>query len=977
MGKNLFKMAITALCILHACIAWLIWPMTAYSADNSKLVRVGYVNVPSYEEGGEGEYKTGYGYEFLQKISYQTGWKYVYVYGSFNDLYSKLVKGEIDLMGDISYTPERAKLMNFSSYPMAKDNYYLYCLPTSKEYMSGDTGILSGKKIGVTANSYQEKLLRAWLAKYNIQADILYFKGYDDMMAELDKGDIDLIATPRLATGRYPYAIVADIGYSDTYFVVAKDRTDLLSSLEKALYKIHSAELNYGAALQHKYQKGLLSDTFLYAQETAWLDAHNWTVRVGYLEANRPYSYRDDDGSFSGVMAELLQTMATNLGIKFEVKNYHSNENLYKALLNGEVDVIGPWYGDVWLTEQDNLIQTDAALTTSAVLVRKNVNDAKEPERIAVSRNSFIRKEAVRVLYPDAALWMCDSLEEAVDLVAAGKVDAMIVAASQTNILKRFPKADNFSMTNLSKGVEVCLGLTKDNVELANIFNKGIVSAERNMETRVLEESTVVNRKAGLDDFIKDNIVIVTFLLVLLVAALIKYVAEKNEAAAKLQKNKRKLQNANEQLTAMNQELQAQHHELQTSYEHQQEQNQILYKLNRDLEEKEQAVQKASNAKSMFLFNMSHDIRTPMNAIIGFAELLKDKDITEEKRDDYIAKILDSGKFLSTLINNVLDMARIESGKMELNEKVHRLGCITKMMKSAFSDQMRKKNQEFNVVIDVWTQYAWFDATKVQQVLFNILSNASKYTPEGGRVSLTLKELPSDREGYCKIHVIIEDTGRGMSPEYLPHIFEDFSRERNTTEGNVIGTGLGLPIVKSLLDFLGGKIDVESEVGKGSRFTVTLWYRIADTPDELTDERVEKKPDISTLSGKRILFVEDNDLNAEIAMTLLEKSGLLAERAEDGAICLDMLEKAQDGHYDLVLMDIQMPNMDGYTATRRIRQMQDKAKAAIPVVAMTANAFDEDRKKAFEAGMDAHVAKPINVNELLNVLLRMLGKNAK
>ena len=968
MGKNLFRIIIAALC--------LIWPVIAYSADNSKVVRVGYVNVPSYEEGGEGEYKTGYGYEFLQKISYQTGWKYVYVYGSFNDLYSKLLKGDIDLMGDISYTPERAQLMNFSSYPMAKDNYYLYCLPTSKEYMSGDTAAIKGKKIGVTVNSYQEKLLRAWLAKYNIQADILYFNGYADMMAELDKGNIDLIATPRLATGRYSYAIVADIGYSDTYFVVAKGRTDLLESLEKALYKIHSAELNYGAALQHKYQRGLLSDTFLYAQETEWLEAHNWTVRVGYLESNRPYAYRED-GNLSGVLAELFQTMAKNLGIRFELKNYHSSDDLYKALVSGEVDVIGPWYGDVYLTEQRNLIQTNAALTTSAVLVRKNVNDAKAPERIAVSRNSFIRKEAVRILYPNATLWMCDSLEEAVDLVGSGKVDAMIVAASQTNILKRFPKADNFSMINLSKEIEVCLGMTKDNVELANIFNKGIVSAGRNMETRVLTESTVVNRKAGLDEFIKDNIVIVTFLLVLLVAALIKYVAEKNDAAAKMQKNRRKLQAANEQLTAVNQELQAQHHELQMSYEHQQEQNQILYKLNRELEEKEQAVQKASNAKSMFLFNMSHDIRTPMNAIIGFAELLRDKDITEEKRDDYIAKILDSGKFLSTLINNVLDMARIESGKMELNEKVHRLGCITKMMKSAFSDQMHKKNQQFDVVIDVWTQYAWFDATKVQQVLFNILSNASKYTPEGGRVGLTLKELPSDRDGYCKIHVIIEDTGRGMSPEYLPHIFEDFSRERNTTEGNVIGTGLGLPIVKSLLDFLGGKIDVESEVGKGSRFTVTLWYRIADAPDESTDERVEKLPDVKALSGKRILFVEDNDLNAEIAMTLLEKAGLLPERAEDGAICLDMLEKAEDGYYDLVLMDIQMPNMDGYTATKKIRQLPDKAKASIPVVAMTANAFDEDRKKAFEAGMDAHVAKPINVNELLNVLLRMLGKKEK
>ena len=973
MINNFFKAAIGTLSVLLACMECLLTPVTAYGADSSKLVRVGYVNSPSYEEGGEGEYKTGSGYEFLQKISYQTGWKYEYVYGSFSELYNKLVKGEIDLMGDISYTPERARLMNFSSYPMAKDNYYLYCLPTNKEYMSGNTSVVNGKTIGVTQNSYQEKLLRKWLAEYHIRAYIQFYNGYDDMMADLDNGDIDFIATPRLAPGRFAYATVADIGYSDTFFVVAKDRLDLLGSLEKALYKIHSAELNYGVALQHKYQKGLLSDTFLYAPEAAWLDAHDWTVRVGYLEANRPYSYKDEDGNLSGVMAELLQTMEKNLGIKFVIKNYYSNDELFKALAKGDIDVIGPCYGDPWLTEQDNLIQSNAVLTTSAVLVRKNVNDAKTPNRIAVSRNSFIRKEAVRILYPAAELWVCDSLEEAVGLVDAGKVDAMVVAASRTNILKRFPKADNFSMINLSNELDVCLDFTKENVELANIFNKGIVSAARNMENRALAESTVVNRKAGLEDFIRDNLVPVTFLLLLFIVILVNYAIEKNSVARKLQKSKLELQNANEQLTALNQEMQAQHYELQRSYEHQQEQNHALYRLNKELEEKEKAVQKASNAKSMFLFNMSHDIRTPMNAIIGFAELLKDESLTEEKRKDYVAKIIDSGKFLSTLINNVLDMARIESGKMELNERVHRLGCITRMMKSAFSEQMHKKNQQFDVTIDVWTQYAWFDATKVQQVLFNLLSNASKYTPEGGSVSLALKELPSDREGCCKINVIIKDTGRGMSPEYLPHIFEDFSRERNSTEGNVAGTGLGLPIVKSLLDFLGGKIDVESQEGKGSCFTVTLWYRIADEPDEATDEREAELPDVKELAGKRILFVEDNDLNAEIAMTLLGKAGFVLERAADGVICLDMLEKAAPDYYDLVLMDIQMPNMDGYTATRRIREMQDEAKAGIPIVAMTANAFEEDKRKAFEAGMDAHVAKPINVKELLNVLLRLLA----
>ena len=969
--NNMIYIMVLTLVLLQSVVS----PLTVYALNSDKIVRVGYVNVPSYEEGGEGEYKSGSGYEFLQKISYQTGWKYQYVYGSFNELYQKLLRGEIDLFGDISYTPERAQLMNFPEYPMGKDNYYIYCLPDNKELLLENVQNINGKKIGVTKDSYQAGLLQEWLKKHNIQAQIVYYSGYTTEMADLDDGKIDMIATPRLAASRFTYATVADIGYSDYFFAVAKNRPDLLNELDSALYKISSAELNYGAALQHKYQKGMLSDTFLYPQEKAWLQEHNWTVRVGYLDNNRPYAYTNaDTDELSGVLAELFNNMQKNLGVNFQVKSYKTSNELFAALENGEVDAIGPCYGDVWLTEQRDLIQSNAILATSLMLVRKYANDDSVPTKIAVARNSFIRREAVEILYPDAAIIQCDKIEDAVNSIATDEADAMIMATSQLNILKRFPKADNFSTVNMPQQIDVCLSMKKDAVELVNIFNKGIVASESLLATRALSESTYVHRKANLEDYIRENLVTVTLLLVIFVIFLIKYSIEKRELAFKLQNNRHELQNANKQLRRMNEELQAQHDELQKSYEYQQNQNQVLSRLNEELEEKEKAVQKASNAKSTFLFNMSHDIRTPMNAIIGFAELLKNKELEAEKKYDYVDKIIDSGKFLSTLINNVLDMARIESGQMELNEEVHILGCITQRVKSSFAALMQKNNLQFDVTIDVQTRYAYFDATKVQQVLFNLVSNAAKYTPAGGRVAVILKEVPSDREGHCKINVIIEDNGIGISEDYLPHIFDEFSRERNSTESNVVGTGLGLPIVKSLLDLLGGTIEVESKVGKGSCFTVTLWYRIADSPESVMEDSEIKPAALDKWRGTRILLTEDNSLNAEIAIAILNHAGFVVEHADDGTICMDMLSEHPAGYYALILMDIQMPHMDGYTATKKIRDLPESGKAKIPIIAMTANAFEEDKQKAFEAGMNAHIAKPIDVNELLKAMTRILAK---
>lgn len=392
--------------------------------------------------------------------------------------------------------------------------------------------------------------------------------------------------------------------------------------------------------------------------------------------------------------------------------------------------------------------------------------------------------------------------------------------------------------------------------------------------------------------------------------------------------------------------------------------------------ELEKAVQEAKNAneaKTRFLFNMSHDIRTPMNAIIGFSELLEKHIDEKDKATDYLGKIKSSSNFLLSLINYVLEMARIESGKLVLKKEV---GCVTDLIESltdVFEPGVKKKFITYSCETDIQHKYVIGDETKVREIFINIIGNSVKYTPEGGKISVSVKEEPFEKENYIAYRIIVEDNGIGMSKEYLPHIFEEFSREHTSTESKVTGTGLGLPIVKSLIDMMGGTIEVESQLGCGTKMTVVLPFELASEKQILEEKQKEKEKTSDSILGKRVLLAEDNELNAEIAMTVLKENGLKAERAANGKQCIEMLKKMPEDYYDMILMDIQMPEMDGYEATKLIRNLDD-ARADIPIVAMTANAFEEDRQKALESGMNAHVSKPVDMNMLFKVMTQILKK---
>lgn len=448
------------LCFFIAIMS--ICPVTAKAAESEqKVVRVGYVNVATYEEGGEGEYKRGSGYEYLQRISYITGWKYEYVYGSFKDCYEMLVNGEIDLFGNVSYKPERAELFDFSSYPQGKDTYLLYTTKERSDLTSGDIQKLNGSRIGVTAGSYQEDLIRDWLVNNHIEAEVVQFDGYDSLMSALDKGGLDAIATPDLAT-TYDYTPIINIGFSDFYFAVSKSRPDLLAELNEALYEIQSTELDYNNLLVSRYHNKMLAGMLLNEKEKEWLENHNNTIRLGYIENNLPYSGAEN-GQLVGIIKILADTLEENFDIQVITSGFSNREELRQALKGGEIDVLGPVFSDFYLAESNNNVLTDAIMSTTPLVIYKGNDVNSSLNVIAATDVNIYGQEVIKVLFPDAEIYLCDTQDECLEAVASGKAGSTLVASSRLNVLRSNPLLDELSYAEMAIKTEICLTASRTN----------------------------------------------------------------------------------------------------------------------------------------------------------------------------------------------------------------------------------------------------------------------------------------------------------------------------------------------------------------------------------------------------------------------------------------------------------------------------------------------------------------------------------
>ena len=918
-----FKLSVQRyICILLCLILYITVIPLPVSAEEAKYrtVRVGWYEGTYNTTGPDGR-RRGYSYEYQQAVAAHTGWKYEYVEGSWAELMSMLKKGEIDLLGGISYAEERSDSMLFSELPMGEDKYYLYVDPAHTDISTSDLSTLNGKRIGMLPDSVPARMFHEWEKSHGVSAQQVDITGADDVRQKLQNHEIDgFILNESPQWERDNISAVLLIGGSYNYFAISKKRPDLKEELDQAMQKIVKENPFYIEDLYKRYCSANSLET-LTDEEQNWLEQHG-AVRIGYLKNDVGVSFADtESGETVGIINDYVSLASGCLGeqaIEFQLTGFDSQEEELQALKDNRIDMIFHMNQNPYEAEQNDIILSNTVFEVNvAVLTGVEKFDENGENTVAVSRGNLLGKWYISFNYPSWKIREYDTSAEVEKAVQSGEADCFVVKAGQSLKILADSKMRSVFLTKSSTS---CFAVTRENTTLMNILNKTIQTLP---DSRLSSQFYVYENEPGkvtLTEYIKDNLLVVSIGFigaVLVIVWIIVYLLIKARKA----------------------QIQA---------------------------------EKANAAKSDFLFNMSHDIRTPMNALLGYNELMK-RELTDPKLLDYQEKMEQSGNLLLSIINNVLDMARIESGKVELDEDYVKIRDIYQGIYKIFQVEAEKKGIHLEMEYDVQHEHVICDETKNREIFLNLISNAVKYTASGGTVTIRITEIDCDREDCVRIQTQVIDTGIGMSEEFLPSLFEAFARERNTTAAKVAGTGLGMPIIKKYVDMMGGSIEAESKLGEGSKFTVIMEYRIADKGyyEQITDQSPDTE-ETDWISGKHVLLAEDNELNAEIAEFILEDMGLIVDRVEDGIQCVARMEQKSAETYDLILMDIQMPNMDGYKATQTIRRLADEKKACIPIIAMTANAFEEDRKKALAEGMNGHIAKPVDAEKLKKTILSAL-----
>ena len=1048
----------------------------AAETASAKVVRVGsfedtfnYVN----EKGA----RKGYGYELLETLSGYTGWQFEYVTCDWSDCFEKLKNGEIDIIGGISYTEDRTQEMLFSDEPMGVEKYYLYADLARADISASDFKTLNGKKIGVLMGTEPEVMLAEWEEKYGLKTEHVNISNNEDVKQKLANHEIDcFVSLEESFWAERGISTITRVGESGIYYAINKNRPDIKEELDDAMRALDEAVPFYTADLYKRYFS-MDYTPILTGEEKAWLRKHG-AIRMGFLASDSGVSTFDPaTGEFTGVITDYIQFAADCLGnqeLEFQLVGYDSKEAELDALKSGEIDMIFHCDQNPNLAEEYHFACTNTTWTSNlmAVTNKQHFNE-NNVNRIAVPQNKLSLKKYLAFYYPQWEIVDCDTQEDAARLVKDGQADCFVTGISSEN---KYSKKYSFYSVPLVNPVRSCFAVNSGNRSLLSILNKTIKAMPVNMLAGALAMYKSSARKVTLSDFIKDNFFKVMLISSIAVAVVLLTILMLLQKARKAEAAARKAASDTQELNA----------KLQVAVE---------------------KAETANRAKSTFLSNMSHDIRTPMNAIIGFTTLAISNIDDKDRVKDYLTKTLASSNHLLSLINDVLDMSRIESGKIHLEEVEVNLSDVLHDLKTIVSGQIYAKQLELYMdAMDVTDEDVYCDKTRLNQILLNLLSNAIKFTPAGGTVSVRVRQLAGKVHGCGQYEFRIKDNGIGMSQEFAKKIFEPFERERTSTVSRIQGTGLGMAITKNIVDMMGGTIEVQTAQGKGTEFTVCVPMR-AQTEQRLVEKITEleglkalvvdddfntcdsvtkmlvkvgmraewtlsgkeavlrarqsiemsdvyhayiidwRLPDMNGIEvtrqirslhddtpiiiltaydwsdieveakaagvtafcskpmfmsdlretlmsalgqkpadavqrllpeknadfkGKHILLVEDNELNREIAQEILQEYGFLVDTAENGAVAVEKVSTAAPGSYDLVLMDVQMPIMDGYTATRKIRALDDPARAKLPILAMTANAFDEDRRNALESGMNGFLSKPIVIGDLVQELHKIL-----
>ena len=943
MSETMQTLTRKSVCVMLSLLLLLSAVLPVKAAAETAPVKV--VRVGSFEDTfnycNEKGARKGYGYELLETLSGYTGWQFEYVTCDWSDCFEKLENGEIDIMGGISYTEDRAEEMLFSDEPMGEEKYYLYADLSRADISASDFKILDGKKIGVVMGTEPEVMLTEWEEKYGIKTQHVNISNNEDVKQKLANHEIDcFVSLEESYWAELGISTITRVGKSSIYYVLNKDRSDLKEELDNAMHALDEEAPFYTADLCKKYFS-LDYKPILTGEEKAWLKEHG-AIRMGFLTSDSGVStYDPATGEITGTIIDYIQFAADCLGnqeLEFQLVGYDDKEAELNALKSGEIDMIFHFDQSPNLAEEYRVARTNTTWTANMMVVtNKQRFNENQVNRVAVPQNKISLTRYIAFYYPQWEIVDCDTQEDAVKLVKDGQADCFTIGVGSE---AKYSKIYGFYSVPLPNPANSCFAVKSGNRSLLSILNKTIKAMPANMLTSALAMHKSSARKVTLSEFIKDNFFRVLLVSSIAVAAILLTILMLLQKARKAEAAAKKAANDTQELNA----------KLQVAVE---------------------KAESANHAKSTFLFNMSHDIRTPMNAIIGYADLASRHSDDPAKLKKYMENIQVCGQNLLMLLNNVLDLARIENDKTEMEYSVSDVDKDFRNCIAMFQNQADSKGQTLTVTTHLLYPYVYVDIPHLTEICTNLVSNAVKYTGACGTIHCDVTQKPGKKEDWCDMVITVADNGIGMSQEFQKHIFEPFERERTSTVSKVEGSGIGMGIVKKLVGLMSGTVEVESKIGVGSTFTVTIPSRIA-SQEETQAKRETTPSDEKSLCGVKILLTEDNDLNAEIATELLQEEGCTVDRAKDGVECVDMLDKAANGTYQLILMDIQMPVMNGYDAAKKIRRMDDPQKAGIPIIAMTANAFSEDRQAALDAGMNDHVAKPINMSILVPTIQKYL-----
>lgn len=906
--------ALAALTVLSAVL-----PAPAFAADSDqqvKTVRVGWlVNNAGFQEGTPGERLSGWGYEYLQTLSYYTkGWQYEYVSGTFTELMDMLEAGEIDLMPNISYSAEREQTLLFSSNPEGTERYYIYAKPDRDDLAKGDPQALQGLTIGCNSGVMQTIVAQQWLADEGVTCTYKEIDTGGALFEALSDGEVDAvimndtISSPDASPMFY-------IGSSDYYFAVPKSRPDLMNDINAAMTAIARVNPRYNDEVKSSYSTQNSGSSSLTGPEASWLKANGNTITLGYLKNQLPYCTQNDDGEMEGSLASLATTLHDKFGITVTTVAFSSNKQMVKALSKGTIDAALPLFRDYWLAEQAGVIQSNPMGTVSLTAIHSSNNLDSDLKNIACTDSAIVNRFELESLFPDATITEYPNADEALRALNEEKANCIIVPSARLQTIRDAHDIENFETQELTSAAQLSCVISRGKPELLGIINKGIINAGESLSASSYSPTSYSAQESDTFQLVyRNRTAIATVIICMLLAGIAI----------------------------------------------------LVWSLQRAQEARQKA-DAANAAKTAFLTRMSHDIRTPLNGILGLIEIEElregDMQVARESR----AKARVAANHLLSLINDILEMGRIEERKVTLDHESFNLKelcdnalVLCKLRASDRGITMLDTSEPYAV-----DQYMIGSPTHIRQILVNLLDNSIKYNKRGGTVtfSSTIKPLDDEHAVFC---FSVSDTGIGMTPEFLTRIYEPFTQEGDDARSKFQGTGIGMSIVKSLIDMMGGTIEISSEVGAGSTFNVQIPLDIDKNPRarECADEQTYN----CSLAGMNVLLAEDNELNAEIAQVLLESEGIVVTRAADGNQTVDLYVSRPAGSFDAILMDIMMPGMNGYEATRAIR-LSEKADATdIPIIALTANAFVEDAKAAHDAGMNAHLSKLLDFNKLKNIL---------